>query len=170
MDNRAGSYKYFKPEIATWIFKNFKNDATILDVGAGSGTYYNLLGGWYKNMDAVEIYRPNIIDHKLEEKYRNVFNTNIVGFEYDHYNLIIFGDVLEHLTVEDAQKVLEYAFDRCDNLIVALPYLFKSCGNENKYEEHIQFDLTPGNIKERYPMIELLYGNNIYGYYIKRKI
>ena len=166
--DKATSYKLFKPEITSWIFKNFKQNAEILDVGAGSGTYYKLLGKWFKNIDAVEIFQPNIENFNLEEKYRKVFNCNIVDFEYQFYDLIIFGDVLEHLTVEDAQMVLNYAFDRCKNLVVALPYLLDSGHkNENKYEIHIQNDLTKEIVAKRYPKLKLLYGNDIYGYYVK---
>lgn len=168
MDNGATSYGYFKYEIREWIINNFDKNIKILDVGPGCGTYYNLLNDKFKNIDAVEIHEPNITDYKLKEKYKNVFNCNIVDFEYEHYDLIIFGDVLEHLTIEEAQKVLNYAFERCDELIVAVPYCYKQGPHpENKYEEHIQDDLTKENIKQRYPMLKLLYGNNSYGYYIK---
>ena len=40
--------------------------------------------------------------------------------------------------------------------------------NENKYEIHLQSDLTPEIMSERYPKLELLIGNEKYGYYIKK--
>jgi len=166
--DRASSYNFFKPNVASWIYKNFKKDSEILDVGAGSGTYYNLLGKWYKNIDAVEIYESNIYYYNLLEKYRRCFNVDIINFEYSFYDLIIFGDVIEHMTVQDAQKVIDYAYDRCKNLIVAVPYLLSSgAGNQNVHEIHIQNDLTKDVVADRYPKLKLLYGNNLYGYYIK---
>lgn len=89
-------------------------------------------------------------------------------FEYDYYDLIIFGDVFEHLSVEDAQKVLDYAYNRCKNFIVAVPYHYVQGSTENKWKEHIQDDLTIDNIKERYPYLKLLYGDSVYRYYIKK--
>ena len=166
--DQAVSYDYFKQEVKNWISKNFPEESTILDVGAGCGTYWRLLHDKYKNIDAVEVYKQNIIDHNLESKYRTVFNDDIVGFNYDGYDLIIFGDVIEHLTIPDAQSVLEYAYDRCKDMIVAVPYMYPQHANENKYEEHKQPDLTIDNVLERYPMLKLLYGNNKYGYYIKK--
>ena len=39
----------------------------------------------------------------------------------------------------------------------------------NMHETHLQPDLTPDIMKQRYSDLELLYGNNFYGYYIKKK-
>lgn len=168
MDYAAVSYHMFKDDIKKWIYKNFDENIKILDVGSGCGTYYNLLHEKYKNIDSVEIYEPNIINYNLKEKYSNVYNKNIIDFEYEYYDLIIFGDIIEHLTIEDAQKVLNYAYNRCNNFIVAVPYCYKQNGNENKWEEHIQDDLTKENIIERYPYLKLIYGDEKYGYYIKK--
>lgn len=165
----AYSYNYFKEEVAEYIKEHFSKDSTVLDVGAGSGTYYNYLGDYFDSMDAVEIFSPNVKEFKLNEKYKNVYECNIIDFEYDYYDLIIFGDVLEHLTVNDAKKVLEYALGRCKEVIVAVPYLFEQgeCYN-NIYETHLQPDLTPEIMEERYPYLKLLYSNKDYGYYIKK--
>ena len=167
----ATSSKAFKQEIKEYIKLYFPDDnTTILDVGAGEGTYYNLLGDYYKKMCAIEIFEPNIKNFGLREKYEEVLNANIVDARYNWFDLIIFGDVIEHLTVEDAQQVLEYALSRCKELIVAVPYKYvQGEVGGNKWEIHIQDDLTPEIMKERYPYLELLYGDNEYGYYIKRK-
>lgn len=166
----AGSFEYFKKDIAEYLENKFTDIARVLDVGVGSGTYYNLLGNYFKNIDGVEVFKPNIEKYELEKKYNKVYNVDIKDFEYDFYDIIIFGDIIEHLEVEDAQKVLEYAKDRCREMIVAVPYCYEQGVEEdNVYEIHKQADLTPENVLERYPMLELLYGNSFYGYYIKRK-
>ena len=166
----ATSYSYYKDEIAEYLKKGFKKSAKILDVGAGSGTYYNLIGDYFTNMDAVEVFKPNIDKYHLEDKYRKVYNADIRDFKYEMYDIIIFGDIIEHLSVEDAQKVLKYARKRCREMIVAVPYEYPQDEIEgNVYEIHKQDDLTPTKVLERYPFLELLYGNSVYGYYIKRK-
>jgi len=166
----ATSYKYFKEDIKDYLKQNFDENATILDVGAGCGTYYDLLHKHFKNMDAVEVFKPNIENYELESKYDNVYNTNIKDFKYDYYDIIIFGDIIEHLDIKEAQEVLKYAYDRCKEMIVAVPYMFvqDECYG-NIYEIHKQPDLTKENVLERYPMLELLYGNELYGYYVKRR-
>lgn len=168
MDLAASSISTYKTEIRNWILRTFNEEAKILDVGAGSGTYYELLHDKFKLIDAVEIYYPNIIDYELLKKYRSVAYANIVDLKYPNYDLIIFGDVLEHLKVEEAQKVLTYAANKCVNMIVAVPYKWSQEGNENEYERHIQDDLTHELVLERYPMLQVLYHDMIYGYYTKR--
>ena len=56
----AGSYPYYKYEITQYLKNNFPTSATILDVGAGCGTYYNYLYDYFENIDAVEVFTPNI--------------------------------------------------------------------------------------------------------------
>jgi len=164
----ATSYKYFKKNVKEYLQSKFTDNATVLDVGAGCGTYYNLLHDYFKTIHAVEVFKPNIDDFELEKKYDAVFNIDIKDFEYGFYAIIIFGDVIEHLTVEEAQEVLKYAYDRCDEMIVAVPYAMEQgiC-EDNVYEIHKQPDLTPENVLVRYPMLKLLYKNDKYGYYVK---
>ena len=162
-----GSYDFGKDEIVAWVKDNFPKGATCLDVGACDGKWSRLLGD-YLLMDAVEIFPMNIINHNLNEKYRNAFCGDVKDLEYEWYDLIIFGDVIEHMTVENAQKVLEYARPRCKDMIVAVPYLY-SQGAEygNPWEVHIQNDLTPEIFNERYPNFKTLIANSEYAYYSK---
>lgn len=165
----ASSYSYFKNEIKDYLTERFEKIATILDVGAGEGTYYYLLNNYFKNIDAVEVFQPNIDNFELEKKYRNVFDIDICYFKYDYYDIIIFGDIIEHLDIKEAQEVLKYAYNRCDEMIVALPYQYEQgIEEDNIYEIHKQADLTPEIVEERYPMLQLLYKNDLYGYYIKK--
>ena len=167
--NKMGSYGYGKPEALAWVLENFRPDDTALDVGACNGVWYDLLGNYLK-MDAVEIFWPNIIVHDLPAKYEQVIYGNILDYKYEWYDLIIFGDVIEHMTVEDAKKVLAYAWPRCKDMIVAVPYEYEQ--DEiygNKWEKHIQPDLTPKVFAERYPDLELFYDTgHQYAYYHKR--
>lgn len=160
-----GSYNCGKPEVVAWIRENFGRDSTVLDVGAGDGKWKGLLPE-FPNMDAVEIYEPNA---KKLEGYRKVYTADIRGFEYESYDLIIFGDVIEHLSVEDAQAVLEYAKPRCRDMVVAVPFLYpqgEMYGNPN--EVHIQDDLTAELFEERYPGFEVLHDTPLnYCYYHK---
>ena len=164
----ARSFEYYKKDVAEYLKTMFPRGCTVLDVGAGEGTYYDLLGDYFKTMDAVEIFEPNIDNYRLEDKYRNVYCTDIRRFKYGFYDIIIFGDVLEHLETIEAQKVLKYALERCRQVLVAVPYMYEQGEEEgNVYEIHLQADLTPEIMKARYPQLKLLIGNKEYGYYIK---
>ena len=164
----ATSYSYYKEDVSNYLREKFDRDATVLDVGAGEGTYYKYLGDYFKNMEAVEVFKPNIDKYGLRNMYKAVWNCDIKDFEYNFYDIIIFGDVIEHLDVEEAQKVLKYAYDRCKEMVVAIPYELEQgiCEN-NEYEIHKQPDLTVEIMKERYPYLKCLYRNSEYGYYVK---
>ena len=137
--------------------------------GACDGKWYNLLGD-YLAMDAVEAWQPNIHYHNLAEKYRHVYGVEMEKSAYHWYDLIIFGDVIEHMDVPTAQRVLKYAYTRCKDMIIGIPYRWRQDAlYGNPYERHIQDDLTDEVFQERYPENELLLkaaGN--YAYYHKR--
>jgi hypothetical protein len=166
------SYLDFKNDIKTYIYKKYKTDIKILDIGPGIGTYANLLSD-YKNIDCVEIYKPYIKKFDLKSKYKNVYNKNILDFDFDYYDIIIMGDILEHLSVDDSLNLLNKFINKCDDIIVNVPYLadFNHLyDNEpNKNELHIQVDLTEDIMKNRYPMLKKVWSNNRIGVYLFNK-
>ena len=165
-NNQLGSWEGGKPEVCAWIRSNFPPDSVILDVGACDGKWRQLLGEYC--MDAVEAFGPNA--WKLRG-YRKVYHIDVCEFAYDWYDLIIFGDVIEHMKVEDAQEVLEYARPRCRDMIVSVPFLLpQGAVYGNPYEVHIQDDLTEQLFEERYPgFTELFSPEWNYKYYHKKE-
>lgn len=164
-----GSYSKGKEEAVCWIKEHFNKGIKCLDVGACNGKWFDLL--WdYMVLDGVEVWQPYINKYNLVAKYRRLFEVDIREFEYEWYDLIIFGDIIEHLSVEEAQKVIEYARPRCQNMIVAVPFKYKQGEkNGNPYEVHIQDDLTPELFNERYQGFVPIYMSDDYAYYVKNK-
>lgn len=161
------SYDYGKTEVVNWLKNNFSTGDTCLDVGACDGKWHSLVGSFFI-MDGVEIFQPNIDKYNLTSKYHKVFNMNITDFQYPYYDCVIFGDVIEHLTIEDAQYVLNYANGRCKDLIIAVPFLYKQDESYgNKWEKHIQDDLTAEIFNQRYPGYIPIWINDQYAYYHK---
>ena len=161
-----------KKDIALWILDHVPDGGTVLDVGACDGVWAKFLLSLDPDIiiDGVEAYELNVIMHSLHRFYRNVYTMDIDDYRYAHYDMIIFGDVIEHMTVEKAQRVLKYAWDRCDDMIIGVPYMYPQ--DElygNPYEVHKQPDLTPEIFDERYPGFELIKGSYFYGYYHKRR-
>lgn len=149
-----GSYDAGKSEVCEWIRNNFDTDCKVLDVGACDGIWHGLLPEYY--MDAVEVYQPNA--EYIRGKYAKVYCMDVAEFDYRWYDLIIFGDVIEHMDVQTAQKVLAYAHDRCCDMVIAVPFLYQQ-GElyGNPYERHIQSDLTAELFAERYPDYDVLF-------------
>lgn len=149
------SYDIGKDVVCEWIRSKFGNNSEILDVGACDGKWKYLLPE-YENMDAVEAWEPNCIH--ISPLYRRVFHKDVAEFEYGDYDLIIFGDVIEHMTVQDAQRTLEFASKHCKDMIVAVPYLYpQGAIYGNPWEVHKQPDLTASVFAERYPGFEVLH-------------
>lgn len=161
-----GSYDVGKTEVCQWIRDNIPLWATILDVGACDGKWRKALSD-YPNMDAVEVYYDNYC--KIKDMYRHAYYKDICDFNYEHhYDLIIFGDVLEHLLVPKAQKAIENAKAHANRIIASVPFLYtQGMRYGNPYEIHWQDDLTPELFDERYPDFKVLYrAAEDYCYYI----
>jgi SAM-dependent methyltransferase len=152
-----GNWGYLGNDVRQYLIENFDSSSTILDVGCGHGFYYKLLKDHFKNFDAVEIWSNYIEEYDLNSLYDNVYNVDILNFEFDYYDIIIMGDVLEHLSREDAKGLLNKIKDKCKELIVVVPYYLPQ--DEvfgNKFEIHLQPDLDDSIISEHYPMLELI--------------
>lgn len=158
------SYYFGKDIVCAWIRENFSAGAEILDVGACDGIWRKLLPEY--TMDAVEIHGPNA--DRLHD-YRKVFRRDVDGLDYEHYDLIIFGDVIEHMDVEKAQRVLAYARPRCRDMVVAVPFLYpQDAFGGNPWERHLQPDLTAEIFAARYPGFSVLCDTGLnYCYYHK---
>ena len=158
------SYFFGKDIVCAWIRENFSAGTEILDVGACDGIWRQLLPEY--TMDAVEIHGPNA--DRLHG-YRKVFRRDVDGLDYEHYDLIIFGDVIEHMDVEKAQRVLAYARPRCRDMVVAVPFLYpQDAFGGNPWEKHVQSDLTAEIFAARYPGFSVLCDTGLnYCYYHK---
>ena len=158
---------YLKGEIKEHLIINLEKSVKILDAGAGCGTYSSLLKAHFPNMDGIEIYQNYDDMFDLKSKYDNLFIANVLDFDLTPYDYIILGDIIEHMTFEQAKEFLD-KIQKMDILcLVGVPYNFVQ-GTEygNVYETHLQPDLTEALFLERYPNMKLLMGNHEYGYFV----
>jgi SAM-dependent methyltransferase len=152
-----GNWGYLGSDVKQYLCENYDKNCSILDIGCGHGYYYKLLNDHFSKFDAVEIWSPYIEEFKLNEMYDNVFNVDIMNFDFEFYDIIIMGDILEHLSREDSVLLLNRLIDRCRELIVVVPYYLPQ--DEvfgNKYEIHLQPDLDDEIMSKFYPMLELI--------------
>lgn len=156
----ADTYDWCGPLVAALVRADHDPAVTqILDVGACWGKYRHLLPE-YPMMDACEIWAPYVTGEHLAAGYRQVFTADICdhvnGPDWLPYDVVIMGDVLEHIARERAGPMLERVLATCGDVIVVVPYLYEQ-GPEhgNPHQRHMQADLTPGLMASEYPRLRL---------------
>jgi 16S rRNA A1518/A1519 N6-dimethyltransferase RsmA/KsgA/DIM1 with predicted DNA glycosylase/AP lyase activity len=161
------SYPLYKEEVKAHFLNNISRNTKILDVGAGCGTYSNLLKADYPNMDGIEIFEGYVEQFNLKSLYNNLFIADILDFDFDGYDYLIMGDILEHIPFIQAKNLLDKITQKRKMCLVAVPYKYEQ-GEEfgNIYETHHQPDLTKEVFLKRYSQMQLLCGDDNYGYFL----
>lgn len=153
----ASSYIEGKQYIVGWL-EDIKPE-TVLDIGPGCGTYYFLCNGVYNApnfkqytgpkplMVGIEVFYPYVEKYKLNDKYNDLIISDIRYFDWNGYedkqfDLVFFGDVLEHLHMDHAIKVFERAKKKSKNVIISLPIVKFPQGtvDGNPFEAHLVDD------------------------------
>lgn len=152
----AALYDYVGLIVRDYIRKQHSPNERILDIGAGWGKYKLLLPEY--EMDAVEVWQPYIAENNLTAMYAEVSACDIGGWFPSHrYGVAIFGDSFEHLNPETARIVLDRLRPFVREFVVAIPYEMKQGESDgNPHEKHLQDDLTPSLMRERYPELECI--------------
>lgn len=93
-------------------------------------------------IDAIEIYPPYI-----QELQQQIYNTIIQGSAteilpaVEKYDLIIMGDVLEHVPLAEGMKILETARAKAKYVLIVMPIKFypgqNIAGNEAEKHQHV---------------------------------
>ena len=137
-----GSVRWGKKEIKEWVEKQTDIES-IVDVGCGKGTYRILIGDNYY-WTGIEIWEPYIEQWGLNKLYDRIINKDIRSIgNLPKGDLIIFGDVLEHLPKNNAMVVMDKA-KRYKHMILSIPLSDKKpyegeIHYGNPHEEHISY-------------------------------
>ena len=144
-----------------------KGVRSILDVGAGSGTYADALrdAGWQGTIDAIEVWQPYIDEFDLASKYDNVYDIDARDHHSFDYDLVIFGDVLEHMPEADAVALWGCVSRQARAAVIAIPIIHyhQPAINGNPYEEHVTEDWTPEKVVGAFPGIGAMFIGEITG-------
>lgn len=105
---------------------NLVKPKNILDVGPGEGKYHRLTRLISDcTLDAIEVDDSYVDTYKLRDKYNQVFVSDIKEFcsknSRMRYDIVVFGDVLEHLFRSDAMDVLDFVLYRAKYVVVMWP-------------------------------------------------
>lgn len=149
-------------ENSGWMINQIlsSNISTILDVGAGMGTYALelSLSGYSGKIYASEIWEPYVNLFKLDTLYTEIYVEDIRERSNFKYDLIIFGDVLEHMDKNDCISIWSKVSKQAKYCLISIPIIHCPQGPimGNPYETHIKDDWTHEEV------INTFYGINNY--------
>jgi predicted TPR repeat methyltransferase len=159
------SLKSGKAETLAWFQANQSTIKTVVDIGPGSGTYVKLIredaqccvdATWI----GVEIWKPYIEEFELESRYNQVLNQDVRTVDWVALNpdVVIAGDVLEHMTKQDAVALVDRILQVSKTLIVSIPI------RHMPQDEHAYPNPHEAHVKDDWSHEEVM---STWGHYIK---
>ena len=152
-----------KDASVSWIQQ--KTDInTVVDIGAGSGTYPILLKETNQVLNnakwiGIEAWEPYIEEFDLNNKYDVLYNEDARFLDWGKFgnvDLTICGDVLEHMTKEEAQGLINEALKHSKYVLISIPIKHMPQGAEhgNPFEIHVKDNWTHEEELESFPNIK----------------
>lgn len=170
------SDKEGKDEIVEWC-RELTNISAIVDIGAGSGTYSKMFRktGLFRTakMIAIEAWEPYIQEYALTERYNTVINQDVRDVDFSKiapFDLVIMGDVLEHISKEDAVKLVNTVSKFTRYAIISIPIIHypQDAYRGNPYEVHVKDDWSHKEVLESFSNIEKVFEGERIGCYLLR--
>jgi predicted TPR repeat methyltransferase len=148
-----------KIETIQWVTELTQESMSkILDIGVGSGTYINLLKFNHKLLIdskwiGVEAWEPYIKKYNLNNLYDTIINEDARTINWSNIgsiDLTFAGDVLEHMTKDEAIVLVENILNYSKFLIISLPVCFypQDEFENNPFEIHVKPDWTHSEVLE----------------------
>lgn len=161
-DRAAEVYDWAGHRVKHMVLERYDATTRILDVGAGQGKYRELLRV-FPHVDACEVWEPYVDEHDLRSRYRQVHIGDVVdlvtspSWDDRRYDLVLMGDVLEHLTRTAAQHVVDRVLAIGADIVAIVPFEYPQDEEDgNVYQRHVQDDLTPELMATEYPELRLV--------------
>lgn len=127
----------------------------ILDIGVGQGTYSDLLrsAGICQHTEwvGIEVWQPYITQYQLTNKYHVIINQDVRTLDWSRmgqYDVAFAGDVLEHMTKEQACELVDNILDHVNILIMSIPVVYwpQDEHEDNPYEIHVKPDWSNAEV------------------------
>jgi hypothetical protein len=129
----------------------------VLDVGAGLG-FYSQFRRPGQHWTAVDIWGPFAQAYELDKKYDRVIIGDMRFMDWRHFvplDLVICGDVLEHMTKDDAIGLLQLALSNTRVVLVSIPIELSHQGAAlgNPFEKHVKPDWSHEECVASFPNV-----------------
>ena len=108
----------------------------------------------------MEIWEPYVARFSLESKYETLYIADAIAWFDDNmhidYDVIVFGDVLEHMTKKDSRRCWLSALCMADFVYMSIPIVHCPQGayDGNPYETHIVEDWDEYSVYDNFPFID----------------
>jgi hypothetical protein len=116
----------------------------IVDIGPGMGSHKRLFGKIVPDARwiAVEIWGPYLARYGLDRLYDRVYLSDATCFDFsliEPGGVILFGDVLEHMKKDTAQRIVARSIRQFDLAVLSVPigHWPQDEENENPWEKHV---------------------------------
>lgn len=126
-----------------WLVERItaRNPKSILDVGVGAGTYAQLLRPHLPGtvMIGIEVFEPYRAMFDLDAHYDELLIGDARTIPWPKTDVVIMGDVVEHMTYDDAVIVWRTARRAASAAVyVSVPIIFAPQGADfgNEHERH----------------------------------
>lgn len=136
-----GSYFGPRDEVVEYV-KDVIKPKRILDVGPGRGTYSDALRPVLDDdveIHGLEVFEKYVEMFDLNSKYDEIHIGNMLEWQDYAYDLVIFGDVMEHVYKDQAIELWEKVKAQAKWSIIACPVVHWPQGAEfgNIHETHL---------------------------------
>jgi hypothetical protein len=150
---------YSHPENNDWVRDVLTrlNPKTITDVGPGAGKYGSLVKSILPeaHLTCVEIWAPYVERFGLGEIYNSVIISDARIYSGWDCDLVILGDVLEHMSEAEALSVWRKISQMAKYAIIAIPIVHYPQGPSegNPFEAHVDDHWTHERVMAAFPQI-----------------
>ena len=135
------------PTNKLWSMRRIKdiNPKTVLDIGTGMGDYLELIKTYISSdivVHGVEVWEPYVEEYFLKERYDQLFIQDVREMTEFSYDLVILGDVLEHMPEADAVALWDLISKQARHAMISIPIGHHPQGawGGNPYEIHHEED------------------------------
>ena len=138
-------------QLSSSMFDSYR----ILDLGAGVGTYSDRYSASILPRDkffwtGVEIWDPYVKNFNLKLKYDDIFTQDVQSYleTSGNHDICFIGDLVEHMTIEQALVMVNLALERCNVVIISIPigYYPQPEFEGNPYEIHVKDNWSHGEM------------------------
>ncbi len=162
------------PEGKDWTRRKITELApeSLLDVGAGAGTYAKLLAqARPARMTALEVFEPYVQQYGLRELYDEVLLGDARTTPLPEADVVVLGDVAEHMTVEEAQDLWRRAGEAAKRAVyLSIPIVHYPQGalEHNDHEVHVVDDWDHEKVLAAFDGIGEFFRGEVVGVYERR--